>query len=83
MPLLRDIMEEEWKEYHGYFVSNRGNIMHKRGKLIKPYLCTTKKGEKRYESLRVTLYIDKRRTCASVASLVNKLFVGGGAKVFS
>lgn len=69
-------MEEQWKEYHGYFVSNRGEVKNKRGETIHPYLSN----DRGFRYLRVGLYIDKHRTTRSVASLVNRLFIGGGRK---
>lgn len=57
-------------------MSNRGEVKNKKGKIIKPYLSNCNG----YQTLRVTMQIDKHRTSRSVASLVNHLFIGGGRK---
>ena len=66
---------EFWKDYHGYKVSNYGNIVNRHGKPIKTHISTDKHGGRPFKE--VILRIDGKRIERRVASLVYRLFGEG------
>ncbi len=64
-------MQEIWKQYHGYLVSNYGRVKNKHGRELSP--ITQKDKIRNY--LYVTLHINKKRCKRTIAPLVAELFL--------
>lgn len=63
-------MEEQWKEYYGYKVSNYGRVVNKHGRVLHP-ICGHNGN---YRTVYYTLSINKQRRHTAIAPLVAKLF---------
>lgn len=64
-------MEEQWKEFHTYRVSNYGRVINRYGRELHPIRNTTRGYQTLYYSLR---WGGERHTCR-VSALVAKLFL--------
>ena len=61
---------EEWKEYYGYKISNKGRILNRFGKEIKGYV----KKDRGYKYKVVVLRINGIRTLRQLPTLIYRLF---------
>lgn len=63
------MLDELWKPYNGYMVSNHGRVMGKRGQLLS--LVVNKDGYHQF-----SMYVGKSKTSQLVHRLVAELFIG-------
>lgn len=69
-PLPQKKKMEEWKDYYGYKVSNKGRVLNRYGREVKGYV----QKERGYEYRKIILRINKVRTCLHLNTLVCRLF---------